>query len=336
MAVLYRQLMSLNKLAVARSDRPQCQRSPQANGKHFPHIFPVRTAPGGRTVVLPVADNVIRFGTHAGRAERLSIVLPIGVIVAVAILCVLVAVLGSARRADEVAVDAEQRLLSRALANHSQRVLRELETVVMSEAAYRKIRIDFDADWVKVYADQRLQSWFDHDLVFVVDPSDRLLYASLGARGSDPSWFNSVRPDLMPMLDVLRKGGGLDAEGKVWSDTSTTPKQRYRMAGVQRFLNRPAIVAAIAVAAEGEAASVVTSRAPVIVSVQWLDANVLSEIASLLQLRNLHSLDEQPLASDERIFELSDWRGQLNARLAWAPKQPGAEILAGIIPFLTI
>jgi hypothetical protein len=35
--------------------------------------------------------------------ERLSIVVPIGIIVAVAIVCVVVAVLSSARRADEVA-----------------------------------------------------------------------------------------------------------------------------------------------------------------------------------------------------------------------------------------
>ena len=285
---------------------------------------------------MSASDTSIRRSTPAERVERLSILVPIGIIVAIAIVCVVVAVLGAARQADEVALDAERRLISRALTNHSQRVLRELETVVMSDAAYRKLRIDFDMDWVKVYADQRLQSLYNHDLVFVVDPSERLLYASLGGRGSDPTWFNSVRPDLMPMLDVLRKGGGLDADGKVWSDASTTPKQRYRIAGVQRFLNRPAIVAAIAVAAEGEASSVIASRAPVIVSVQWLDADVLAEIAALLQLRNLHSVDEQPLASDERIFELTDWRGHIIARLAWAPKQPGAEILSGIIPFLAI
>jgi diguanylate cyclase (GGDEF)-like protein len=271
----------------------------------------------------------------AERVERLSILVPIGIIVAIAIACVVIAVLSAARRADEVALDAEQRLISRALTNHSQRVLRELETVVMSDAAYRNLRVDFDAAWVKVYADQRLQSWYNHDLVFVVDPFDRLLYASLGSRGSDPNWFNSVRPDLMPMLDVLRKGGGLDADGKV-SDASTVPRQRYRMAGVQSFLNRPAIVAAIAVAGEGETSSESTSRAPVIVSVQWLDADVLTEIASLLQLRNLRSLDEQPPASEERIFELTDWRGRAIARLAWTPKQPGAEILGGIIPFLAI
>src|SRR5262249_25136688 len=153
--------------------------------------------------------------------------------------------------------------------------------------------------------------------VFVVDPSNRLLYASLGSSGSDPSWFNSVRPDLMPMLDMLRKGGGIDADGKAWSEVSTTPKRSYRIAGIQRVLDRPGIVAAIAVSAEGEASSVIASRAPVMVSVQWLDADVLAEIASLLQLRNLHSLDERPPASDERIFELTDWQGHIIARLAW-------------------
>src|SRR5689334_2697450 len=289
-------------------------RGRKPNASIFPLFFR-GLPPLGKDCALSASATSIRRSMPAERVERLSILVPIGIIIAIAIVCVVIAVLGAARRADEVALDAERRLVARALTNHSQRVMRELETVVISDTAYRKLRIDFDMDWVKVYADQRLQSWYNHDLVFVVDPSNRLLYASLGGRGSDPGWFNSVRPDLMPMLDVLRKGGGLDADGKVWSDASTTPKQRYRIAGVQRFLNRPAIVAAIAVAAEGEATSVVTSRAPIAVSVQWLDADILSEIASLLQLRNLHSLDEQPLASDERIFELTDWRGHIIARL---------------------
>ena len=60
---------------------------------------------------------------------RLSVVVPISVIVAVAIVCIVVAVLTSARRADEVALEHEKRLLSRALVNHGERILRELESV---------------------------------------------------------------------------------------------------------------------------------------------------------------------------------------------------------------
>jgi len=75
---------------------------------------------------------------------RLSVVVPIGVIVAVAIVCVVVAVLSSAQRADEVALDTERQLFTRALANHGERVLREIESVSTSEVANRRIRVEFD------------------------------------------------------------------------------------------------------------------------------------------------------------------------------------------------
>ena len=68
---------------------------------------------------------------------RLSIVVPISVIVAVAIVCIVVAVLTSARRADEVALEHEKRLFSRALVNHGERILRELESVATTEEALR-------------------------------------------------------------------------------------------------------------------------------------------------------------------------------------------------------
>src|SRR6266550_2756533 len=135
----------------------------QAFFPYFSRAYRLR----GRIVTLSASDTSIRRSMPAERVERLSIVVPIGIIVAIAIVCVVIAVLGAAQRADEVSLDAERRLISRALTNHSQRVLRELETVVMSDAAYRKLRIDFDMDWVKVYADQRLQSRHGHDLVFV-------------------------------------------------------------------------------------------------------------------------------------------------------------------------
>ena len=71
--------------------------------------------------------------------------------------------------------------------------------------AYRKIRTNFDPTWVQVYVGLRLQSFFDHDFVFVADASDHFLYASLGNRSVDPNWFNSVRPDLKPVLDLAAR-----------------------------------------------------------------------------------------------------------------------------------
>src|SRR5258707_5240675 len=175
---------------------------------------------------------------------RPSIVVPISIIVAVAIVCVVVAALTSAQRADDVALDNERQLFTRALTNQGERVLREISAVATSEAAYRRIRVSFDSDWVQISVGLRLQLFFDHDFVFVTDPSNHFLSASLGRRSVDPNWFNSVQSELQPVLDVLRgatnPGGGLviDAAGL----------GNHRAARLQSFLGRPAIVAAVAVA----------------------------------------------------------------------------------------
>ena len=100
---------------------------------------------------MVVAPSSIGEGrkTFGWNHVRLSVVVPIGVIVAVAIVCVVVAVLGSAQRADQVALETERQLFTRALANHGERILREIESVATSEAAVRRIRAQYNADWVQ-------------------------------------------------------------------------------------------------------------------------------------------------------------------------------------------
>ena len=169
---------------------------PASELQAFPPTVLCTNSPLGNTTLGRNSVDA-RRRTEAGRLEPRrvsSVVVPIGIIVALAIVCVMVAVFGSAHRADEVAVDTERQLFTRALANHGERVLREIEAVATSEAAYRKIRVKFDPEWVQVYVGLRLQSFFDHDFVFVADASDRFLYASLGNRSVDPNWFNSVQP----------------------------------------------------------------------------------------------------------------------------------------------
>ena len=51
---------------------------------------------------------------------RLGVLVPLGIVVAVAIVCIVVAALTSAHRADDVALDRERQLLSRAIVNHGE------------------------------------------------------------------------------------------------------------------------------------------------------------------------------------------------------------------------
>ncbi len=182
---------------------------------------------------------------------RLSVVVPIGVIVAVAIVCVVVAVLSSARRADEVALDNERQLFTRALSNQGERVLRETASVAASETAVRRIRNAFDAEWVQIYVGPQLQSFFDHDFVFVADADNRFLYASLGHRSVDPNWFNSIQPDVKPVLDLLRGRSGPDMPLASTNIEAARNLAQHRALRLQSFLGRPSFVAGVAVTLAG-------------------------------------------------------------------------------------
>jgi diguanylate cyclase (GGDEF)-like protein len=283
------------------------------------------------------------------RHVRLSVVVPISVIVAVAIVCVVVAVLSSAQRADEVALDTERQLFTRALANHGERVLREIESVSTSEAANRHIRVNFDPEWVQIYVGSRLQSFFDHDFVFIADASDRFLYASLGLRSVDPNWFNTIRPDVRDVLDLVHgrskpevaNAAAPAAAQDAGADGSATTNNTFRHAvRLQRFLSRPAIVAAVAVAAP-DASSADVADAPVVMSVKFIDDEVLAAIASSLLLRDLRQVEKAPPGKGAQpdgayVFDLVDGQGQSIARFAWVPKRPGAEIVHSVVPFIAV
>jgi sensor domain CHASE-containing protein len=138
---------------------------------------------------------------------RLSVVVPAGVIVAVAIVCIVVAVLSSAHRADDMSIEQERQLFSRALSSRGARVLREVESVTTSETATRNIRTQFDAGWVDQRVGLWLQNFFEHDAVLVIDGNDRLAYSVIGRRVADPAWFAAAQPGLNPMIDYLRGRG---------------------------------------------------------------------------------------------------------------------------------
>ncbi len=291
-----------------------------------------------------VAASRARLAGHGTQNSwdrvRLSVVVPIGVIVAVAIVCIVVAVLSSAQRADEVALEHEKRLFSKSIVNHSERVLRELESVAATEQAVRSVRVKFDRNWTQEHVGLWLKTFFDHDFVFVADSSDNLVYALLGRDSVEPRWFNTLLPELAPTLDYVRGRTGAKPSGAIRIYDATragAEPEPKRAALVQRFLGRPAIVAAVIVTPlEQSLSDTERHTAPIVLTVKFIDEEVLAEIAARLQLENLRKADGEPVPPDDYAFELTDDHGASLARFAWTPKRPGAEIVHSVIPFIAV
>ena len=278
---------------------------------------------------------------RSGERARLSGVIPITVIVAAAIICIVVSAWTSANRADEVALEHEKRLFSRSLVDHAERILRELESVTTSPEALRSLRGRPDREQIQNQIGQRLTNFFDHDFVFVVDAADNLVYALLGANSVEPRLFNSLLPDLLPALGYMRGragakpgGGALRIIGAARGEGRS--EQLQRAALIQQFLGGAALVAATMVASPDPGLSAADRAAtPMVLTVKLIDHEVLAEIAGRLQLQNLRNADALALADGDFIFEITDEAGARVERFAWTPKRPGAEIVQSVIPFIS-
>ncbi|AXK79444.1 EAL domain-containing protein [Pseudolabrys taiwanensis] len=277
-----------------------------------------------------------RQSTNWDRA-RLSVVVPIGVIVAVAIVCIVVAVLSSAQRADEMAVDHERQLLSRAIGSYGERVLREVESVATSDAAIQNLRLGFDPNWARQRVGLWLETFFNHDYIFVFDGQDKPIYSLNGRRGFEPEWFEAAHNDLAAVLEFMR-GRDPTLDGAIrLNETGVSAGGAHPQAAVIRLLlGRPAIIAAVAVGPIADIPPSFDTLAPIVMSVKFIDSDVLSNIASQLRMTNLRKVDPGPVAKDDFVYELVGPNGTQIARFAWTPKQPGAEIVNSVVPFIAV
>jgi diguanylate cyclase (GGDEF)-like protein len=267
----------------------------------------------------------------------LSVVLPIGVIVAVAILCIVVAVLSSAQRADEVAIQHEKQLFSRALANYGERGLREVKSVATSAPAIQNIRVKFDSTWAQQRVGQWLETYFDHDYVFIFDAKDKPIYSQLGRRAIEPSWYDQALPDLAPVLDYMRGRDKVLRGTLRLGEPGVTNDGAHPQANVIRnVVGRPAVIAAVAVGPVEGIPTALDDTAPIMLSVKFIDSEALSGIAAQLQLTNLRRLGEETVPPGDLTYELDGPQGNAIARFAWTPRQPGAEIVSNVIPFIAV
>jgi diguanylate cyclase (GGDEF)-like protein len=264
-------------------------------------------------------------------------VAPIGAIVAVAIVCVVIAALGSAHRANEVALESERQLFTKALVDHGERVLRQVDAITSSERV--KTHISDDPEWVQKRLDAWLGTYFDQDFVFVVDSSGRLIYQRSADRPPlDPDWFRSAQVTLAPVIDFMRgrAGGTLIGPSPIEpsADLPIVPG-RKRLALVRLFAERPAFIVAATAATHESMPGVPSDSLPFVIAVQFIDKEVLADIGARLNLRNLRQADGTP-PPDDYLFQLDDDLGQPVAAFAWTPAKPGAEIVYSVVPFIGI
>jgi EAL domain-containing protein (putative c-di-GMP-specific phosphodiesterase class I)/GGDEF domain-containing protein len=279
--------------------------------------------------VLPSAQTQTAGETNRSRLDRarLGLLALIGVIVAMAMICIAVAVLSSAQHANEVAANSQQLLIRRAINDHAGRALHHLESIALTPRAALRIRDNFDLAWMDRRVGQWLQNFYGNDAVVVLGADDQVEYV----RSQITTELASVnlRGELAPVVGLLRgRLSGLPANTVPVIVPADLSKPDRSVAVITRFLDKPAVIAAIVVGAAANFADG-NAHAPIVLSVKYIDGQQL-------QIDDFHMIEGLAPAPDERVIELSDSYGNPVVRLAWKPARPGGAVVASVMPFIAL
>jgi diguanylate cyclase len=263
---------------------------------------------------------------------RLGVLVPLGAVVVVAIVCIVVAALTSAQRADDVAVESERQLLSRAIANYGEWSLQRLQNLVQSHSSLTAAEIDNLPD----IAQQRMRAWLspfrDHDLVAVFDSSGKIVFTETGRdSGADPELTAGAVPWLQAIVEHLRgRATRPNGVSRLFSDGATTLRGFGDHAFLLNIYGHPSVVVAMPLG-DRHAEAV-----PMVAVVRVIRPHVLAGISERLQLKNLRILKYGVDLASDSSFQFVDDNNIPVVGFAWSPQHPGAEILATVIPFIGI
>ena len=112
---------------------------------------------------------------------------------------------------------------------------------------------------------------------------------------------------------------------------------------IEQVRSKPAIVAAVAVGSISDLAAG-NAAAPVVLSIKYIDDELLREIGDGLEISGLYRIDEPAqtaagspgIFGDQHVAVIADSQGDAITRLAWQPTKPGGQVAESVLPFILV
>jgi diguanylate cyclase (GGDEF)-like protein len=293
--------------------------------------------------INPQSDSTAQRTSLPGwDRTRLGVLAPLGIVVAIAIVCIVVAALLSAHRADDVALDRERQLLVRAIGTQGNWTFGRLRNLTESTTSVSAEDIEQSPSLVQ----QRLSTWLnplsDHSLVVVLNSQNEIAFTQRGRDPGDVQLSKAMFARLQSLADSIR--------GREPALPAGVIRAQERPEGSLLLVNlegQLAILAAMPVHTPGANPSANSgtkpsgqpsqmAAAPIVMVLRMIGPYTLNEIGKRLQLQDLTMVTRGDKPADYNSYEFVDDHNRSIARFAWLPQKPGAEILESVFPFIGI
>ena len=277
-----------------------------------------------------------------GRNFSMTISIAIGAMIIVSLFLASAGVYWATHESDAVSVERQTRSARHAMELSVDELALQQETVaIWDDSAAHLVAANPDMVWMHDNIGLWLHRIFGHDEVFILNGSDRPIYAAVGGKSVSQERYAVLSRDLSELVESVRRKVG-DRNGKhdrnpgqALLHTETTVRTTNRATHHSRIMlvgGRPAAASAMLVQPSTENYVKPNGQWPILVSIRYLDANFLAELSSrqlIAAPRFSRRHDRQP---SEHSVHLETEGGSTIGHLVWQPELPGTRIMWKLVP----
>lgn len=265
-------------------------------------------------------------------------------IVAMVVVSLIMACAGvyvTTHESDKVSVERQVRSARHSMELSVDELALQQETVaIWDDSASRLVAVHPDLAWTHDNIGLWLHNIFGHDEVFILDGSDRPVYAAFEGEPVSIKRYASLSKDIRPLLDSVRgRDGGANGKHDRNPGQSLHPNTTIRTTSrathdshLMLVGGRPAASSAMLVQPSTPDYVRPNGKWPVLVSIRYLDAGFLAELSSRQLISSPRFSQSSAKQASEYALRLQTEWGDEIGYLIWKPEFPGARILSKLVP----
>jgi diguanylate cyclase (GGDEF)-like protein len=196
----------------------------------------------------------------------------------------------------------------------------------------------------RAWLDSNVGTWlnyvFAHDADFILNASDRPIYAMVDGTGTEPAAFRKVADIARPLVDAVRGRARTAANpherlpGQPVPARSTvrTSVRAIHATDLVSIQGRPAAMSVMRMIPDSAEVRQTPGREPLLVSVRYLDGSFMRLLARVQLIRGARFQRAPGVSRNEHALALTSGRGQRIGHIVWRPDRPGGAVWAAMAP----
>lgn len=261
----------------------------------------------------------------------MRVLLPVVASTAAALVLAALALVWAVRQSDEISIERQQRMTERSIRMFVGELAKQQEMVAVWNDTVRQVSATpLDEKWLEANIGGWLHRTFGQDQVFILDPRDQPVDATIGGLRVPPAEFEKARPDLQGLIAGLRG----DPHSSHRGHSARPVDERYLTSGravhdahLLKLQGRPAAVSAMMIVPEDDDIEQAPGSEYLLVSVRFLDGSFIHQLSEQNLIEDLRFSQNSGALTGEVSVPLRSDEGNLIGYFIWRPELPGTTIL---------